>query len=58
MNLINSSIRNIGLYTHSYRFENNIIMSWRTIIITGSAKLDLSMGFLVVRQKEVRKDSP
>ena len=30
-------------------------MSWRTIIITGSAKLDLSMGFLVVRQKEVKK---
>lgn len=30
-------------------------MSWRTVVITQSAKLDYKMGFLVVRQKETVK---
>lgn len=30
-------------------------MSWRTVVISNSAKLDYQMGFLVVRQKEVTK---
>lgn len=30
-------------------------MSWRTVVISNSAKLDYQMGFLVVRQKEITK---
>ena len=30
-------------------------MSWRTVVISSTAKLDYQMGFLVVRQKDVHK---
>lgn len=30
-------------------------MSWRTIVITGSAKLDYQLGFLVVRKEKITK---
>lgn len=30
-------------------------MSWRTVVITKSAKLDLQMGYLVVRSSETTK---
>lgn len=30
-------------------------MSWRTVVITQSAKLDYQMGYLVIRQKETTK---
>ena len=30
-------------------------MSWRTVVISQSAKLDYSMGFMVVRQADVSK---
>ena len=30
-------------------------MSWRTVVISQSAKLDYSMGYMVVRQADVSK---
>ena len=30
-------------------------MSWRTIVISQSAKLDYQMGFMVVRQRETTR---
>lgn len=30
-------------------------MSWRTVVVTGSAKLDYQMGFLVVRKEKITK---
>lgn len=30
-------------------------MSWRTVVITGSAKLDYQLGFLVVRKEKITK---
>ena len=30
-------------------------MSWRIILITGSAKLDYQFGFLVVRKEKITK---
>lgn len=30
-------------------------MSWRTVVISGSAKLDYQMGYMLVRQKEITK---
>ena len=30
-------------------------MSWRTIVVSKSAKLDYQMGYMVVRQKETTK---
>ena len=28
-------------------------MSWRTVVISNSAKLDYKMGYMIVRQKEI-----
>ena len=30
-------------------------MSWRVVVVTGVAKLDLKMGFLVVRKESTTK---
>ena len=30
-------------------------MSWRTVVVTKSAKLDYQMGYLVIRQQEITK---
>lgn len=30
-------------------------MSWRTVVISSSAKLDYQMGFLVIRKSEITK---
>ena len=30
-------------------------MSWRTVVISSSAKLDYQLGFLVVRKEEIVK---
>ena len=30
-------------------------MSWRTVVIASSAKLDYQMGYLVVRRDDVKK---
>lgn len=31
-------------------------MSWRTVIISSTAKLDYQMGYLVIRKEEAIKD--
>ena len=30
-------------------------MSWRTVVITSSAKLDYQLGFLVIRKEDIIK---
>lgn len=30
-------------------------MSWRTVVITNRCKLDLSMGYMVVRSEETKR---
>ena len=53
--LVNYSIT--GMYKQKWITKNKrrISMSWRTVIISSTAKLDYQMGYLVIRKDDVTK---